>query len=168
MREFREATDEDNPEIARISVEGWRYAYKGIMPDNALSTLNHIERAKGRSKFLEKTVLSTYVCVEDGRLLGFIDFELSRDDDCSEEVGEIWAIYLLPEEIGKYIGKELLDLASRKLAHNGCNVITVWVLSENVLARSFYERQGFVIDGREKEYQGLLEIRYRKTLESYP
>ncbi len=165
VREFREATPQDNLEISKISVASWKFAYKGIMPDSTLDALDSEKRAAYRSKFLEKTSLSTYLCLEDERPVGFVDFELCRDDDCNDKVGEIWAIYVLPELIGSFIGKKLFQIASENLAKRGCKEITVWVLSENKLAIAFYERQGFLIDGVEKEYQGLLEVRYRKKLE---
>lgn len=164
LRDFREATPQDNLSIAKISVESWKFAYKGIMPDATLDTLDYKARATYRSKFLEGTLLSTYMCIEDGRPVGFVDFELCRDNDCDDQVGEIWAIYVLPEVIGTFIGKELYRLAADNLAKKGCIEIIVWVLSENKLARAFYERQGFLIDGVEKEYQGLMEVRYRKNL----
>jgi ribosomal protein S18 acetylase RimI-like enzyme len=165
VREFREATLQDNLDISKISVESWKFAYKGIMPNSTLDALDYKTRATYRSTFLEGTSLSTYMCIVDGRPVGFVDFELCRDDDCNDQVGEIWAIYVLPEVIGNFIGKELFRLAADNLAKKGCIEITVWVLSENKLARAFYERQGFLLDGVEKEYQGLLEVRYKKILE---
>jgi len=137
------------------------------MSDATLDALDYEKRATYRASFLEETSLFTYVCLEDGRPVGFVDFELSRDDDCNDQVGEIWAIYVLPEVIGNSIGKKLFHIAADHLASNGCIEITVWVLSENKLARAFYKRQGFLVDGVEKEYQGLTQIRYRKKLETY-
>lgn len=164
LREFREATPQDNLDIAKISVESWKFAYQGIMPSSTLDALDYKTRANYRSRFLERTSLSTYLCIEDGRPVGFVDFELCRDDDCNDQVGEIRAIYVLPEFIGTFIGKELFRLAADTLAKKGCIEITVWVLSENKLARAFYERQGFLVDGVQKEYQGQMEVRYRKNL----
>jgi len=165
VREFRKATPQDNLDISKISVESWKFAYKGIMSDATLDALDYEKRATYRSKFLEKTTLSTYVCFENGRPVGFVDYELCRDDDCNDQVGEIWAIYVLPKVIGSFIGKKLFHIAADDLASKGCIEITVWVLSENKLARAFYERQEFFVDGVEKKYQGLREIRYRKKLE---
>ena len=166
MREYREAVPEDNIEIARISVYGWKHAYKGIMSDDVLNSLDPSKRAKGRSSFLQSNTLSTYVCTESGNLVGFVDFEKSRDNDCNEKVGEVWAIYVHPEYIGKNIGKELFSIATNKLVAQGYKEITVWVLSKNKLARNFYERQGFTTDGGEKIHSSLLEVRYRKKLQT--
>ena len=90
----------------------------------------------------------------------------SRDNDCNEKVGEVWAIYVHPEYIGKNIGKELFSIATNKLVAQGYKEITVWVLSKNKLARNFYERQGFTTDGGEKMHSSLLEVRYRKKLQT--
>ncbi|MGB1310760.1 MAG: GNAT family N-acetyltransferase [Leucothrix sp.] len=164
MKNYRKATPKDDIEIASVSVEGWKYAYKGIMPNSLLNALDPIKRAVGRSSFLKENTLSTYVCTEFGKVIGFVDFEKSRDDDCNEAVGEVWAIYVLPQYIGKQFGKGLFSLAAQKLVERGYREITVWVLSQNKLARDFYERQGLTADGCEKMHSNLTEIRYRKVL----
>ena len=119
---------------------------------------------KGGASFIESNPLSTIVCLDGDKPIGFVDYEACRDDDCDKSVGEIWAIYVLPEYIGKGLGKQLFARSLTDLSNKGFNEARIWVLSENKLARGFYERQGFTTDGAHKEYQGLSEVRYRKTL----
>lgn len=71
-----------------------------------------------------------------------------------------------PKEKGKSIGKELLSMSLKALSEQGFTEATVWVLSKNKIARDFYEHQGFVTDGAEKDYQGLPEVRYRKSIKT--
>ncbi|MTI14970.1 GNAT family N-acetyltransferase [Sansalvadorimonas verongulae] len=165
MRLYRKATPEDDFEIARISIEGWKHAYEGIMPDDTLNALDADKRAEERGGYIKENPLSSVVCLEAGKPVGFIDYEKCRDSDCDNRVGEVWAIYVLPERIGKGIGKELFSKALTDFSRQGFHEARVWVLSENKLARDFYERQGFTTDGAQKEYQGLLEVRYRKAIE---
>ncbi|WP_028022468.1 GNAT family N-acetyltransferase [Enterovibrio calviensis] len=166
MREFRKALPEDIDAISLISVEGWKYAYKGIMSDEDLKSINPKTRAKRRVKLTSENRLSTFVCGYQGSLVGFVDFEKSRDDDSHDCVGEVWAIYILPQFIGKNFGKELIALSLQELSQMGFSEVTIWVLEDNQLARRFYERQGFQLDSKEKLYQGLKEVRYRKKLEN--
>lgn len=78
--------------------------------------------------------------------------------------GEIISIYLLPDYMGKGYGKTLLKSAISELKMQGFENIFLWVLEENIRARHFYEKSGFVptddflddnIGGKE-----LREIRY--------
>ncbi len=115
MRKYRKAKPEDDLEIAEISVQSWKFAYKGIMPDETLKSLDSQKRARERRDFLKENSLSTYICLESGKPVGFVDFEICRDKDCDKNVGEIWAIYISPEYIGKRIGKELFSSYSRDI-----------------------------------------------------
>ncbi|WP_407333634.1 GNAT family N-acetyltransferase [Enterovibrio sp. 27052020O] len=165
LREFRKALPKDSDAIALISVEGWKYAYKGIMTDKELNLIDPIARAKGRAKFISENPLSTLVASYGGSLVGFVDFEKSRDDDSLDYVGEIWAIYVLPQFIGKSFGNDLIALSFQELSQMGFSEVTVWTLRDNQVARNFYERQGFQLDSKERLYKGLKEVRYRKTLD---
>ena len=165
MRTYRAATDEDCFDIANISIEGWRFAYKGIMPDETLNTLDANARAEGRAAYIKENPLSSIVCTENNKLVGFVDYEKCRDSDSSDSTGEVWAIYVLPEYIGQGIGRELFSKALADLSQRGFTDASVWVLQQNHIARGFYERQGFTADGVQREYQGLPEIRYQKLLQ---
>jgi RimJ/RimL family protein N-acetyltransferase len=54
------------------------------------------------------------------------------------------------------------------LRRRGFTTATLWVLEDNPRARRFYEREGWVLDGeqREEEFLGVAisEVRYRITL----
>jgi len=105
----------------------------------------------------------------DGTLLGFASFSPSRDDDADQDrVGEIPAIYLLPDAWGKRIGGRLMDAAVRCLVQAGFSQATLWVLHTNARARRFYEARGWFTDGAEMldESRGfpLTEVRYRRSL----
>ncbi|CAM3659132.1 GNAT family N-acetyltransferase [Parendozoicomonas haliclonae] len=163
---LRPAIKEDNFVISEISVAGWRFAYRGIMADEVLDNLDVEKRAAGRTAFLKTAHLEAYVCEQGEQVVGFVDFAKSRDDDVEDTVGEVWAIYVLPEAIGRGVGQRLMALAEQKLATQGFTELTLWVLADNHQARRFYERAGFACDGGEKTYRdsGLTELRYRKSL----
>ena len=66
---------------------------------------------------------------------------------------EIVAIYLLPEVWRSGAGNELLQMALRKLKKNGFKKICLWVLKDNIRARKFYEKNGFIVSGNEREIE---------------
>ena len=58
---------------------------------------------------------------------------------------EIISIYLLPDYMGRGFGKALSDSVIVELKKMGYRNIFVWVLEENLRARKFYEKEGFVM-----------------------
>jgi GNAT superfamily N-acetyltransferase len=73
-------------------------------------------------------------------------FDRSRDPKSKPTVGEIWALYLLPEYWGQGIGVALWDAASEGLDDEGCTQVTVWVPLRHERALRFFELAGFKRD----------------------
>lgn len=161
IRRLRE--DDDRSALSRIYEESWRFAYKGIIPQDYLDSM-----PKGKwSASADKPNISTLIVTEDGEMVGTASFCPSRFEDMAGW-GEIVSIYLLPGFMGKGYGKMLFAEAVRELEETGFRDIFLWVLEENTNARSFYERQGFVPSGKYLDDniggKPLREIQYvRKT-----
>lgn len=60
-------------------------------------------------------------------------------------VGEIFALYVLPEYFGTGLGRRLMDAGLSQLADYP--KICLWVLADNGRAIRFYEKCGFCPDG---------------------
>ena len=67
--------------------------------------------------------------------------------------GEIVALYILPAYYGTGLGQALLDAACERLT--GYGRIRLDVLEKNARAIRFYEKNGFVPDGRRTESPSL-------------
>lgn len=101
---------DDRLAISRIYEESWKYAYKGIVPQDFLDSI-----PEGRwVPNLDNPDWHTLVCIEDGRLIGTSSFCKSRFSQFPNW-GEIISIYLLPDFIGKGYGKPLLMSAVKEL-----------------------------------------------------
>jgi ribosomal protein S18 acetylase RimI-like enzyme len=102
--------------------------------------------------------------VVDESLVGYVATGPERESASSAPPGqEIYALYLAPELWGRGIGRDLL---SRAVADVPPDVpVTLWVLADNLRARSFYERRRFRADGSTLTIQrgglDLVEVRYR-------
>lgn len=130
--------EDDREAVSRIYEESWKYAYKGIIPQDYLDSI-----PKGRwVTNLDDPARKTLVCIEDGRCIGTSSFGKSRFERF-RNWGEIISIYLLPDYMGKGYGKMLLQAVVSELEKLGYKDIFLWVLSENLWARHFYERFGF-------------------------
>lgn len=141
IRRLRE--EDDRNALSRIYEESWRFAYRGIIPRDYLDSI-----PKGQwAASADKPNISTLVLVADGEMVGTASFCLSRFEDMAGW-GEIVSIYLLPDYMGKGLGKKLFAEAVRELEEMGFRDIFLWVLEENTNARRFYEKQGFVTNGK--------------------
>ena len=83
-------------------------------------------------------------------------------------LGELAAIYLVPEAWGMGVGRQLMASALAALSDAGYDEALLWVLDTNSRARRFYEAAGWQADGAVKEDSSrgfvLNEIRYRRSL----
>lgn len=158
----------DAPDVARIHVESWRKAYRGQVPDSYLASLSVSARTGYWAGVLGTADPQCEVVEGVAGPMGFVSLGPSRDDLAPADTGEIYAIYLDPQAWGLGAGRALHDHGCTLLVDDGFRAATLWVLSSNTRARSFYQRQGWVPDGvtRVIELDGatLEETRYRKAL----
>jgi len=81
------------------------------------------------------------------------------------EVGELYALYLLPAWWSAGVGRALMTSVLDALRGDRYRRVTLWVLADNARARRFYERAGFTLDGGTNVLTGLggvLEVRYTR------
>lgn len=95
--EIRYINKDDNPlEISKIYESSWKYAYKGIIPQDYLS---HIPAGQWAGS-IHKAGMSNLVLTECGKMTGTAGFCRSRWENYGD-YGEIVSIYFLPDFIGK-------------------------------------------------------------------
>lgn len=91
-----------------------------------------------------------FVAELDGKIVGFCSIGPSRDEDASEKTGKIYAIYIDKENSSKGIGTKLLREGLDNLKKLGFTNATLWVLKSNTKGRKFYEKNGWIHDGKTK------------------
>jgi L-amino acid N-acyltransferase YncA len=162
----REATTADARGIAEVHVRAWQVAYAHVFPPEQLGALSVDEReARWREHNLVDRAIVTTVAERDAHIVGFAGVGSSRNRDAD---GELYAIYVLPEEWGRGIGDALMaDALERLRAQRLWNAI-LWVLEDNPRTRRFYERHGWRPDGATK-HETYLDtdvplVRYRISL----
>lgn len=166
---IRAATVDDARAIAEIHVAGWRYAYRGQMPDALLDALSVDKREGEWRGWIEKPrspESRLWVAVaEGGRIEGFAMSGPERAKDSAAGVAEIYAIYVDPARIGSGSGRALFEKAVDDLRARGFVDVVLWVLDTNERARRFYEAAGMTADGGTKRASfgdvELMEVRYR-------
>jgi GNAT superfamily N-acetyltransferase len=162
----RAATVDDALAIETIRIHGWRAAYRHVLPPQELDAMP-IDETRWRHRLDEPPPgWTTVVAERDGRVVGFACVGPSRDE---RGVGELYAIYVEPDDWSTGAGRELIVEAEEAL-RDGFEEATLWVLEDNPRARRFYELAGWALDGARKaeERWGVLapEVRYRKRFSS--
>ncbi|MBR6045567.1 MAG: GNAT family N-acetyltransferase [Ruminococcus sp.] len=136
----RYLTDGDDPAaVSEIYERSWKHAYKGIIPQ---AFLDGIPRGKW-AKHLKNASMRHFVAEENGVLIGTASVCASRWEDF-KGYGELVSIYFLPEYTGKGHGSKLLERCIAELGSMGFERVMLWVLEDNLSARAFYERRGFI------------------------
>lgn len=174
---IRPATPNDAQAVARIRVQGWRFAYQGLISQDYLDSLSvaeDTERMRGYlSQFPWNSPPSRSASVQgssDGEkqsfmlaargdaVLGFCGFSAVPDKAYRPEravpagtmVGRLHSLYIDPDSLGQSIGHTLMNHALSTFAAWGCEHATLWVLEGNSRAISFYKRQGWQCTGATK------------------
>ena len=174
---IRPATPNDAQAIARIRIQGWRFAYQGLISQDYLDSLSvaeDTERMRGYlSQFPQNSPPSRsasvqgssdgkkqsfILAVRDDAVLGFCRFGAAPDKtDRAESAvpagtlnGRLHSLYIDPGARGQGIGHALMSHALSTFAAWGCEHANLWVLEGNSRAISFYERQGWRCTGATK------------------
>ena len=147
----RPARVDDARQIAAVSVSAWRAGYSGIMPDK---TLDHFDLGTVESRWtrnLEEGRGSVIVLeAKRSPVLGFCMFGTSRNRGSEERpieapdtLGEVYALNVSAEHWGKGYGTELLACACKGLAAICYEEAELWVSTQALRTRSFYEKCGW-------------------------
>lgn len=128
----------DAPAVARVYVDTWRDAYRGLIPQAYLDSMSHaLHERRWRQAFAAGGW--GFVAELDRRIVGFASGGRCRSR--GRWTGELFVLYVLPPWQGRGVGRALFDATYFELARRGHPDMLVWVLSTNP-ARRFYEHLG--------------------------
>ena len=160
----RRAVVADAAAIAGVHTRTWQAAYEHVFGAERLAAIDVSRRVAGWERGLAAGE-TVFVAEDGGWIVGFASVGASRD---LEGVGELYAIYALPEAWGTGAAAALAQAGVAALRNAGFAEAVLWVLEDNPRARRFYEREGWILDGgrKEDEFLGVCvpEVRYRITL----
>jgi GNAT superfamily N-acetyltransferase len=144
----RAGARDDLPALVQIHIAGWRKAYTGMIEDEILDTILTVDRRtqQWERNFddLEQGLIHIFVAEIEGQAVGFAICGKERGL-APEYDGELYAIYLSPDVIGRGIGTALFNRVVQDLRESGFHKMMLWVLKDNHLARTFYEQKGGVL-----------------------
>ncbi|AKF11416.1 GNAT family N-acetyltransferase [Sandaracinus amylolyticus] len=160
---IRLARVDDADALARVHVEGWRWGYRGLLPDAFLDGLSVPDRAARWRDILARDAPRerTWVALDDHDAQGFVSIGPGRG--VPDDVAELYAMYVTSRAAGTGVARVLMEHAIDALRADSRRAI-LWVLEHNARARRFYEREGWRADGETKRDtiggREVLELRY--------
>ncbi|MCX4967409.1 GNAT family N-acetyltransferase [Streptomyces sp. NBC_00654] len=171
MVHVREMDGADVEAVSAIRVRGWQAAYTGIVPQAYLDAMTAEGDADQRRRLLSRPRRTSrdLVALGDRGPVGWICFGPCRSEVPGVgRLGEVYALYVSPDLIGRGIGRRLLGEAHAQMKSHGFEASALWVLCDNHQARRFYERAGYQADGAVQDdvYDEitLSELRYQRVL----
>jgi ribosomal protein S18 acetylase RimI-like enzyme len=137
----RPAELDDSAAIARIHVATWRTAYRGLLPEDFLASLDEAGYSERWKRTLREGSGRVYVAEDGADVVGFASGGRERAGE-DRYSGELYAIYVMHEAQGLGHGRRLVQAVVGGLREMKLNDMIVWVLRDNRPARAFYERLG--------------------------
>lgn len=167
----RTAIEADLRAVAELHVQAWRWAYRELLPASYLAALSVDTREQMWRRLLAAPAASSGLLVweQDGRIRGFAAYGPARDTDLeARDAGQLLALYLDEELVGRGAGHALHDAALDALRSAGFSRALLWVLEANARTRAFYARHGWAPDGFQKSCafgdEQRLELRLARRL----
>lgn len=163
---IRLAKPTDALDMAEVGMRSWEVAYKDIIPEDYIREKN-ATRPEQYKRVITEDNENSYVIQYKGKTVGIMKVDAPQDNDADDTFYELHYIYLHPDYFRMGIGTQAMDFAFEKARNLGKKIMTVWVLEDNVNSVKFYEKCGFVADGKtatQNRGKPLTLIRMRKEL----
>lgn len=139
---IRNAEYKDIPDVIDIRIKAWQTAYKGIIDDDFLFSINKDDKVKKLRDTYKKT--GFIVAVSNNSIAGFCRYKdlISSDPDTLYADCELLAIYVKPELKYNGIGTKMFSHVIKEFKSKGKKRMILWCLKDNDPAKNFYVKQG--------------------------
>lgn len=142
---IRTLSKQDVNGAALIRVEGWKQAYKGIIDNDYLNSLDikkqitKFEQCIGNPNFI--------VAIINNKVVGFCRFidNNSFSSNINYVDCELSAIYVHPDYKRKGIGSKMFNYAKNEFYKKNKKTMIIWCLQDNIKSIEFYKHMGGVI-----------------------
>lgn len=141
--EVRPAALRDAKAIADIHASSSQAAFRSVVPGEQMPAVSVDKSQAYWRDAIEFSEPQVQVAVDDGKIVGFVGYDRSRDKSTPNTTGEIWAIYVATSHWGQGVGLALWDAAREGLLEEGCTKVTLWVPLGNERALRFHDLAGF-------------------------
>ena len=140
--QIKPAARDELYEIAAFLHDSWKAEYRGIVRDDFLDSMTIEKRHQGLQSWFDDEIKSYLMMHCCGKLIGAAVFGKSFTDGYPDD-GEISAIYLRHDYIGKGYGHKLFTKIEEALIAKGYRYLVLDVLADNSRAVKFYKNHGY-------------------------
>ena len=147
---IRLATKKDCDELSKLKQQVWNETYRGIYDDEKIDNYDYEKHSQKFLNIINEPNINLYVVLDNDRIVGYMDYGIPYVP-YKEYKQEIGLLYLLKDYQRKGIGKELFNIATKKIKENGYNEFFVYCNKYNTNAQEFYKKMGGVIDNIEED-----------------
>ena len=158
----------DIPHVVDIQMNGWLEAYRGIIDDY---TLDSMDRNRKITKMQGNYTNGLFIVATlNNEVVGFCRY--ADDNSYSPNWGidcEITALYIKPELKYQGIGTKLFNYVVDDMKNKNKKKLVIWCLKDNYPSRKFYEKMGGVIIGEKdfvRDNKAYPEVGFLYNLES--
>lgn len=159
---IRKARYTEIPILVKIQCAAWKAAFGDII--TAATMDKYTDEDKNtimlRSVF-NKGTGHMYIAGIDNKACGMLFWK-----PIDRRGAEIVALHAIKRVWGKGVGRAMMDMALQDMFDEGFWAVKLWVFKNNIRARRFYEKCGFVPTGHERvsKYDRAMEVQYRRIL----
>lgn len=137
---IKKAVKDDAFDISKIHAMGWKTSYKEIVPNEYLRNIHLDDWVEFLEEGIENKTREAHIIYVDNIPAGAISHGPARKEDM-KDFGEIISFYMHPVYRGLGLGSMLLKHTLEYMRAYG--KIYLYVFEKNILARKFYEKNGF-------------------------
>ena len=154
----------DEAMLAEIQAESWEAAFTGILPDEKLKShldKQHIAQMYQRvlNEHLAKRICSN--ARSKNALYGVMGRLPGRKHP---DWAELICIHSRKGNWGRGYGSMMMEHILQEIKSAGFKQVGLWVFEQNIRARRFYEKHGFILTQERKNSFGADEVLYLKSL----
>ena len=131
---------EDQAQMARIKIDGWRDTYDQIIASTYLKGMDYEEQTQRFFRSFEEYKERVLVAVRGKEVLGYSCFD--PKERSFKYDSELESLYIRNDEHHKGIGTALFKETAKQLFSIGRRSMIVWCLKGNENAIRFYEKLG--------------------------
>ena len=114
-------------------------------------------------RLLDENEGNGYLLSVDGKPHCIAYWDKARDLELASKA-ELICIHSLPNNWHKGFGSKMMDVVLEDIKKSGYSEVVLWVFRDNLRARAFYEKNGFVLSGVTKPVFDTEEVLYSKFL----
>lgn len=161
---IRKVQQGDELNLAYIQTESWKAAFQDILSAEILQQATDLTHATAMYKqLLDENIGNGYILEVDSQPHCIAWWDKARDNDMSD-YAELICIHSLQDNWRKGCGTQMMNRIMDDMKAAGYDKVMLWVFTNNVRARKFYESCGFATYGKVKPCFETEEICYERKL----